>query len=196
MSLWVDKALELVKEIKRSPNHLQPLKEEAMREILKDMHFLFAENQRDVESSANTDVELHTTVHVRHVALTQMKRCLLAYLFHRLQCIKEMRWSFGSVLSPDLKASMSEQEQQWFQRYSSNLADYMSSIGGGVGLDLMKYRNPPKSLYIQVRCLEDYGDFETEDGTCIVLTKNSTHFLERSQCEKLIHQGILQHVTT
>lgn len=26
----------------------------------------------------------------------------------------------------------------------------MSSIGGGVGLDLMKHRNPPKSLYIQV----------------------------------------------
>ncbi len=23
---------------------------------------------------------------------------------------------------------------------------------------------PPKSLYIEVRCLVDYGEFETEDG--------------------------------
>lgn len=70
---------------------------------------------------------------------------------------------------------------------------YMSSIGE-TGVDLLQHSKPPKSLYVEVRVLEDYGDFETEDGQVVVLAKNSTHFLERSQCEKLIRQGVLEHV--
>lgn len=95
----------------------------------------------------------------------------------------------GTVLLPLLLLLL---QQQWLSRYSSLLADYMSSVG----LDLARYRSPPKSLYVQVRCLQDYGDFETEDGTTIVLARDTTHFLERSQCEKLIHQGIVEHVVT
>ncbi|XP_064484317.1 DNA replication complex GINS protein PSF1-like [Ornithodoros turicata] len=193
--MLADKALDLIKELRRSPDYLQPLREDTIREILEEMAILFRENQQDVDAAVNSDVELHTTIHVRHIILTRMKRCLLAYLHNRLMHIKEMRWAFGSVLTSDVKANMSEQEQQWFQKYSSNLTNYMSSIGGGVGLDLTKYLHPPKSLYVQVRCLSDYGDFETEDGSIINLTKNSTHYMERSQCEKLIHQGILEHVT-
>lgn len=83
-------------------------------------------------------------------------------------------------------------QQQWLRRYNGLLADYMTSVG----LDLTRFRSPPKSLYVQVRCVQDYGDFETEDGTVIVLARDTTHFLERSQCEKLIHQGIVEHVTT
>lgn len=96
----------------------------------------------------------------------------------------------GTVLLPLLLLLLLQ--QQWLGRYSSLLADYMSSVG----LDLARYRSPPKSLYVQVRCLQDYGDFETEDGTTIVLARDTTHFLERSQCEKLIHQGIVEHVVT
>lgn len=69
----------------------------------------------------------------------------------------------------------------------------MSSVGE-MGVDLLQHTRPPKCLYIEVRVLEDYGDFETEDGQVIVLAKNSTHFLERSHCEKLIRQGVLEHV--
>lgn len=71
----------------------------------------------------------------------------------------------------------------------------MSSIGE-TGVDLLQHSKPPKSLYVEVRVLEDYGDFETEDGQVVVLAKNSTHFLERSQCEKLIRQGVLEHVVS
>lgn len=193
--MLADKALELVKELHRSPDYLQPLREDTIRQVLEEMSALFRENQIDVHVAGNSEMDLHTAIHVRHVILNRMKRCLLAYLYNRLQHIKGMRWAFGSVLASGVKANMSEQEQQWFQKYSSNLSNYMASIGGGMGLDLTKYHHPPKSLFVQVRCLSDYGDFETEDGTIIVLTKNSTHFLERSQCEKLIHQGILEHVT-
>ncbi|GBN49456.1 DNA replication complex GINS protein PSF1 [Araneus ventricosus] len=82
----------------------------------------------------------------------------------------------------------------WFTSYSRNIVNYMSAIGGS-GLDLFTNMQPPKSLFIQVRCLCDYGDFETSDGNTVVLTKNSTHFLQRTDCEKLIHQGVLEHIT-
>ncbi|XP_028928247.1 DNA replication complex GINS protein PSF1 isoform X2 [Ornithorhynchus anatinus] len=46
----------------------------------------------------------------------------------------------------------------------------------------------------EVRCLKDYGEFEIDDGTSILLKKNSQHFLPRWKCEQLIRQGILEHI--
>jgi len=88
----------------------------------------------------------------------------MAYLYNRLERIKEHRWHFGSVLPC----------------YS---------------LDLTQNLKPPKNLYIQVKCLTDFGEFETEDGDVVVLKKNSLHLLPRVQCELLIAQGVLEHVT-
>jgi hypothetical protein len=65
---------------------------------------------------------------------------------------------------------------QWFGSYSRNLASYMRSIGGGMGLDITQDIKPPKSLYIQVRCIVDYGEFETEDGTVVLLKRNALVF--------------------
>ncbi|XP_023268899.1 DNA replication complex GINS protein PSF1-like [Seriola lalandi dorsalis] len=49
----------------------------------------------------------------------------------------------------------------------------MRSLGGGEGLDITQDMKPPKSLYIEVRCLKDHGEFEIDDGTVILLKKNS-----------------------
>ncbi|XP_039640617.1 DNA replication complex GINS protein PSF1 [Perca fluviatilis] len=55
-----------------------------------------------------------------------------------------------------------------------------------------------EALYEQnqtdVRCLKDHGEFEIDDGTVILLKKNSQHFLPRWKCEQLIRQGVLEHV--
>lgn len=71
----------------------------------------------------------------------------------------------------------------------------MMSIGEGeAGIDLTTDLKPPKSLYVEVRCIEDYGKFELEDGEVVNLTKNSQHYLPRQQIEALIRQGILEHI--
>lgn len=70
----------------------------------------------------------------------------------------------------------------------------MRSIGDGQGIDLTGDLQPPKSLYIEVRCVQEYGKFELEDGEVIHLKKNSQHYLPRSQVETLVRQGILQHI--
>eukprot|EP00106_Octopus_bimaculoides_P014012 XP_014781454.1 PREDICTED: DNA replication complex GINS protein PSF1-like isoform X2 [Octopus bimaculoides] len=116
-------------------------------------------------------------------------------VYRRLRNIQQMRWEFGSVLPAEIRYNMCEREVQWFNRYNKMLATYMRNIAGGIGLDLTQDIQPPKSLYIEVRCLVDHGEFETQDGNIVVLKRNNQHFLLRSECENLIRQGILEHVT-
>ncbi|PSN33854.1 DNA replication complex GINS protein PSF1 [Blattella germanica] len=82
----------------------------------------------------------------------------------------------------------------WFNNYSKSLANYMKTIGDNHGLDLTQDVEPPKSLYIEVRCLIDYGKFELDNGEFVFFKKNSQHLLPRSSCEHLIRQGVLEHV--
>ncbi|KAG8197718.1 hypothetical protein JTE90_001640 [Oedothorax gibbosus] len=188
-----DKALELIKQLQRC-DYLYPIQDEVMKQVFEEMKALFEENQFDVNASMTGELQYHAAVQLRHAVLLRDKRCILAYLYNRLQLIRDTRWGFGPVLPPDVKSCLSEAEVNWFSAYNRNLATYMGSIGG-MGVDLFANFQPPKSLYIQVRCLSEYGDFETSDGNTVVLTKNSTHFLQRTDCEKLIHQGILEHIT-
>ncbi len=119
----------------------------------------------------------------------------------------------------DIKSNLCGAEQKFFAKYNRDLATYMRSIGDGTGIDLMAAVVPPKSLYIEVRCLQvknfrhqvdrrpntiircilwfemqDYGELET-DGSVIMLKKNSQHFLPRAHCEQLIRNGILEHIS-
>ncbi|XP_058691303.1 DNA replication complex GINS protein PSF1 isoform X2 [Poecile atricapillus] len=117
-----------------------------------------------------------------------------ADVYDRLLRIRALRWEYGSVLPNTIQFHMSAEEVEWFNQYKKSLATYMRSVGGEEGLDLTQDIKPPKSLYIEVRCLRDHGEFEIEDGTTILLKKNSQHFLPRWKCEQLIRQGILEHV--
>lgn len=185
-----DKALELIKQLQRC-DYLCPVQDDVIKQVFEEMKALFEENQLDVNASVSGAVQHHTAIQLRHSVLLRDKRCILAYLYNRLMSVRDIRWDFGTVMPPDLQMCLSENEMNWFRSYNRHLANYMMSMG----VDLFLHVKPPKSLYVQVRCLRDYGDFETMDGNVIVLAKNSTHFLQRSECEKLIHQGVLEHVT-
>jgi len=105
-----------------------------------------------------------------------------------------MRWQLGAVLPIEARANLCESELAFFGRYSRDLAAYMRSVGDGSGLDLTTDLAAPKSLYLEVRCLRDYGEIETDDGDLITLKKNTQHFLPRALCEPLIRHGVLAHV--
>ncbi|PVD25822.1 hypothetical protein C0Q70_13485 [Pomacea canaliculata] len=194
--MLAEKALELVREQKRcTDSTLPPFNEDGIRQVLEEMRALFEQNQHDTtEAVKGGNGGLLSSIQLRHAALERNKRCVLAYLFNRLDHIRHMRWEFGSVLPTDLKYNFCEQEVQWFNSYNRILANYMRCIGGQGGLDLTQDRKPPKTLYIEVRCLADHGEFETQDGDIIVLKKNSQHFLLRSECEHLVREGVLEHV--
>ncbi|GAB6025009.1 DNA replication complex GINS protein PSF1 [Chamberlinius hualienensis] len=164
--MFGNNALELIRELNQNPDSLPAFNDEKFRQVLEEMQSLFEENQLDVAATVNGKDGLFPS----------------------------LRWEFGSVLPSNIKSNFSEAEVQWFLQYNRMLAQYMQSIGEGRGLDLTRHLKPPKSLYIKVRCVADYGELETEDGTTVVLKKDTQHFLRRSQCEHLIRQGILEHV--
>lgn len=191
--MFGEKALELIKELSRSKGgNITNYNEEIVRQVLEEMRALFNQNQADVEvAMKDSEQYLYPAIQIRHTALERNKRCILSYLYNRLQLARQMRWDFGSILPADIKFCLAEQEVVWFSKYNKMLATYMRSIGG---IDLTQDSRPPKTLYIEVRCLTDQGEFETNDGAVISLKKNSQHYLLRSECEHLIRQGILEHV--
>lgn len=192
--MFCEKAFRLIKDLQRAGDNLPAFNDDLVRQVLEEMQALYEQNLKDANTTVSGNASYFHGVHLRHTALERNQRCLLAYIYNRLQKIRKMRWEFGSILPADVKYNLSEAEIQWFSNYSKTLASYMRSIGDSHGLNLMQDLKPPKSLYIEVRCLVDYGKFELDDGEVIVLKKNSQHLLPRSQCELLIRQGILQHL--
>ncbi|KAJ2942560.1 hypothetical protein O0L34_g2028 [Tuta absoluta] len=194
--MFAEKVIELLKEAERNPETIDQYNDEKIRQILEEMHLLFKINMNDAHATVDNK-NLWTTVQVRHTALERNKRCLLAYLYSRMEKIKTLRWEFGSVLPPDVRELLSDNEYEWFSKYSTNLASYMRSLGqdiGYSGIDLTENLKPPKTLFIEVLCLVDYGKLELEDGDVIMLKKNSRHFLPTSECQTLIRQGILKQI--
>lgn len=189
--MYGEKALELVKELKRSGDGSLPLyNENGVREVLDEMKLLFEQNQKDVTATVAGESGRIAGIQMRHTCLKRNKRCLLAYVHNRMEKIRDMRWDFGSILPDDIRNKLSDEEWNWLGLYNRNLGQYMKSVG----MDLTQDSKPPKSLYIEVRCLMDYGEFETEDGGLVLLRKNSQHLLNRADCEHLIRQGILEHI--
>ncbi|EDV38922.1 uncharacterized protein Dana_GF25042 [Drosophila ananassae] len=197
--LFGDKAFELLKELERSSQTIPAFDDDGVRQVLEEIKAIFEENVAQA-STYNTsgDRSLWPLLNFRHAALQRNKRCLLAYLYERCRRIKALRWEFGPIIPADIKQTLCEPEVQFFNSYSKSLAAYMCSAGysqgAGQGLDLTNNLRPPKSLYIEVRCMEDYGKFELDDGEVIHLKKNSQHYLPRAQVESLVRQGILQHI--
>uniref|UniRef100_A0A1A9WCI0 DNA replication complex GINS protein PSF1 n=1 Tax=Glossina brevipalpis TaxID=37001 RepID=A0A1A9WCI0_9MUSC len=192
--IFADKAFELVKELERSSQTIPPFDDDGVRTVLDEIKAIFEENcTQAVNYSTSGDRTLWPLLNFRHAALQRNKRCLLTYLHQRLLRIRALRWEFGPIIPSDIKSQLCEPEVAYFNSYAKSLASYMRSIGDGQGLDLTVDLRPPKSLYIEVRCLKDFGKFELDDGEIVHLKKNSQHYLPRSQVEPLIRQGILQH---
>ena len=97
---------------------------------------------------------------LKHSAIERNKRCLLAYLNHRTELVTAMRWRFGAVLPEDVRLNMCEPELEFFSKYNKSLAVYMRSVGTDLTTDFA----PPKSLYVEVRVLQDHGEIETAEG--------------------------------
>nr|XP_040237784.2 DNA replication complex GINS protein PSF1-like [Anopheles coluzzii] len=191
-----DKGFDLIREYERSTDPIPAFNDDGVRSVLEDISKIYQENYAHAITFNETgDRKLLPLVMYRHNLIKRQKRCVLAYLSNRLFRLKRLRWHIGPILPPEIKSCINDPESAWFNKYSRILAEYMASIHDGYGLNLTNDIKPPKSLYIEVRCLTDYGKFELESGEIVLLKKNSQHYLPKLQCEQLIRQGILQHIT-
>ena len=163
-----------------------------------------------------THVQLSCHVITYHTAIHQNKRCLLAYIVNRMERVTELYWSPSPSFSPlptsssstsssssssssssdptstDSRSNLSRAELEFSKGYSRLIANYKSHY---IDIDFDATQVPPKELFIEVRVLEDCGELGTEDGNFIVLTKDSQHYLKRTDVEHLIKQGLLQHIS-
>jgi GINS complex subunit 1 len=198
--MYGEKASELIRHITRDDHEIMPeYKHELVEQVLKENDELYNENLKASQSNTgnqdeNVDIgekEL-MVMQVRHTAKLWNKRCIIAYHYERLNRLKKLRWDYGNNLPREIVEKLSKTELEWFTTYNNNLFSYMSALNDGKGLDLTLYSTPPKKLFIQVKCVRDYGQFDLEDGQPVMLKKDSIHYLPLSQCEKLIHQGVLE----
>ena len=151
-----EKALDLVKDAARNENNLNPFNEDLVRATIEETRRLWEQNRSEVAETGQ--VGPGTTL--KHSAIERNKRCLLAYLNHRTELVTAMRWQFGAVLPEDVRLNMCEPELEFFSKYNKSLALYMRSVGTDLTTDFA----PPKSLYVEVRVLQDHGEIETAEG--------------------------------
>lgn len=169
------------------------LQSEDLRAVLEEINVAFQENhQAALQYQESHDKSIFPMIGYRHALLQRNVRCSLSYLYNRLLKLKEIRWHMGPTLSADVKEALTEPEVQWFNNYSKLLTNYMMSFP--TGINLTADIKPPKSLFIEVKCLANHGKLELESGEVILLQKDSIHYLPRSECEQLIRQGILEHI--
>lgn len=149
--------------------------------------------------NTNDDIDISEkeiqAMQARHTAMLGNKRGFIAYHYERLNRLKRLRWEYGNNLPREIVQNLTQSELEWFTKYNDILFSYMSALGDGRGIDLTLYMNPPKRSNVQFRCVKDYGQIDL-DGKHILLKKDNLYFLPLSQCEKLIHQGVLEHIKT
>lgn len=120
------------------------------------------------------------------MCLKRNLRYLQSFYTHRLMKLRSLRWEGGPVLPDHLSRSvLSAQEVDYFSAYNKIVSDYNESVG----LDLSSDLEPPKDLNVEVRVMvAGLGEIMT-DGGPVALELGSTHFLRRSDVERLIRLG-------
>ncbi|XP_065315710.1 DNA replication complex GINS protein PSF1-like isoform X2 [Gordionus sp. m RMFG-2023] len=198
-------SIDLIKEL--NINTLKIFNEKKIKEIYDEMRHLFQLNEIEASRSLNEDISSNfSTLLVRHACLERHRRCIFNYI---LMFIKERRWDHGIILPTEIKKNINKAEvnlkknifyhillkNKWFIKYTNSINKYLVNAGlSELGFNMIYSKKPPKSTYIQVRCLKDYIDYGSENGEMINFKENSQHFLSRSQCEPLIQKGILKHI--
>ncbi|KAG6520564.1 hypothetical protein ZIOFF_017621 [Zingiber officinale] len=121
-----------------------------------------AEQNLDIQRARNED-QFGAVIH--HLSLIRNKRCLMAYIYNREAIIQSLRWKLGSVLPQEILVKLHNLEIEYFKNHSEALESYMIWF--------------LQRIHIFDVCLGDHT---------VALTKNSLHFLRRSDAETFISQ--------
>lgn len=185
-----DDAIQLIREAKRSGDHLVNYNEEAVRNVINEIKYVFDEAQRTylyLDRESESDV---TKGFMLQVMLKRYQRCLLAYHYNRLETIKKEMEENHGVFPHENSEKLSVHEKDFIKGYSQLRLKHQIFFPS---LNLNASKIPPKDLFIEVRVIKDCGTIQTESGE-LALTENSYHYVRRSDVEHLIKHGFLLHV--
>ena len=174
-----------------------PYDEETVKKVLRDIRSNFEELHRLAESpelAGKDNIPYELKEEILHAFQARNKQSLCIYHHQRLCLLRHQYWNAGpgSVnnshgLESSASSSGSRTESEFLRKYGELCVEYMQSFRD---LDLRANLTPPKDLFCQVRVVQDCGQVEIENGS-IYLSKNSHHYLRRSDIEHLIEKGFL-----
>lgn len=187
------KGREMLMDLNRS-NWLPPYDEDGIRIILQELEGIYQKltEMLSVEEEDITD-SLKVTLTFYHQAAIRNRRYLFAYLLHRMNKLRELRWETGVVVPEHMSQPglLSAREHDYFSEYNQALNEYFD----GIDFDLTADIKPPKELFIEIRVLENCGEILTENGV-VNMVQGSRACLRRTDVEHLIRQGKVEHVTS
>jgi GINS complex subunit 1 len=192
-SCLADAAHELIAEMHRSPDSIPVYNGELIHQCIEKIKQLYTEIRDTMpllNDSQTSSPQLVQTLLAKQAVLDRIKRCCCAYIEERKERLKNLRWKCGGFLPDDIKQNLSPEELEWFKTYNKQISQFQCSIGNG--LNLILHTNPPKKLFTQVKVLTDYGEYETYDGSSIMLKKETILSMLSIDCERLVKRGIVQ----
>jgi len=182
---YCQRGRELLGDLQRA-EFLPMYDDEGVRQVVSEIGDL-AQKVTQVMAQLDTQpdsVKVGLQYHV--TCLKRNLRYMQSFYTHRLAKLRSVRWDSGAVLPANLSRSiLSAPELDYFSAYNKIVSDYNESVG----LDLSSDLEPPKDLNVEVRVVvAGLGEIMT-DGGPVSLELGSTHFLRRSDVERLIRLG-------
>lgn len=214
--MYGEDGVKLVAECKRSLDKMTPYNHTLCESVIAEMQTLVqdivdtAKRQSDFQATTISEEQreemaqgIRVKALMHQACIKRNKRCLLAYHKHRLDCLKHSSWDLimsshlpdksKDVASNELaipESLLCVKEAQFYEDYQSLIEELCMQFPD---LDLNATLQPPKELFLYVRVLKDCGELHTENGL-VRLVKDTQHYLRRTDVERLIAKGYLQHV--
>jgi GINS complex subunit 1 len=145
-------SLKLVKEAVRTRNipNIPQYRQDLVKNTITEINSLYG--QRNSKSNEQSKV-------LKQQYLKRCKRCVLAYLSHRIDRYKQLIWECGantsSVLPESSQKAASPNESKFIEEYKDLVSSWK---GEWLDIDIGASILPPKDIFIEVRVLEDCGE--------------------------------------
>ena len=187
---YCQRALQLLEELSKS-DWLPVYNEDAIRAVVEECSVLKDAFEEIVAKENRDEARVRATLQILQECIYRNKRCVLVYLRHRTNKLEELWWKTASPsLSAEIASKLSPAEIDYYSKFQELVSKTMDNID----LDLTGHVQPPHDLLVEVRALKDAGELLLQSGARVILEKNSTHFLRRTDVEHLIRQDYLEQV--
>jgi GINS complex subunit 1 len=200
MSDHTEAGIKLVTELKQNkllPKFNNELVNEIGNEITKT-YVELAEMMSDPNFDRDEEAEVPKPL-VMQQTMNRNIRCAMAYMGTRLDRLHRVAWESGKAMPDHIAEKITPAELNYYKDYLSLLDEYGKSCAANdkessTVVDLTVDLTPPKELFIEVRIKKDYGSIMLPESGEVLLHKNTTHLLRRSEVDHLIKQGIVAEV--
>lgn len=146
--------------------------EEGIRTVCKEINDMWTALE-SIEDSADPDND--SLALYFNKCSTRNRKYLFGYFLHRLERIRNTRFTHGTMLPEPLSEKLSTQENEYFASYNRIMNTYNSQLG----IDISSKLVPPKELSISVKVITDCGEIMTDYGP-VKLEAGARVFIKRS----------------